>query len=1380
MKITRDTLGHLENPNYILMKASGERVGVLQCTAKQWTEKYNDMNTLTFEIPYMSNDELTPFYDDIDIMKYIEVPSMSAAFAIKDITIENEGQKTEFKKVECQSRECELGQKYLEELSVNTGLTGAIDGVKFYQPGNQPYSLLHIVLTEKCPGWSIAHVSASLWSMQRSFEISRQDIYSFLMTDISEAFECIFVFDSLNRTVSAYTVAEYGQDTNIHVSYNNLLESTSMDYSIDDVKTCITLKGDSDDVTVREICMGYDRIYDFSVYASEEYMSQSLLDAYNAWQRLIVSAVDTSLFTYKTGVITVAELRGKTYKDAYTYLLNKYQHYYTLLSEWYSTKIPYLINTRKNPGYGTISYTEDGSDAIVIEKQTSTQLVTSLPSTGDETVLYLIKDSSTWDMYRWKNKWIHVNHWYECALAELKTLQAGAENQQAVAMKAGYGDSESLDANIRKRYVDTYLPAYYMYNALCKQIDVVRATIASLEGDQAIIEKDKLVITNKTAMKNNLTVAQLKELSTFIREDELSSSNYVITDNMTEDEKFEMLYALLDYGQRELAKVSSPQIQFSANLVNLFAIPEFDDYSGDFDLGNYIWVTLRDDYSIKAKILEISVDFLDQSNFSVTFGNIMKKARNIFTDVTDALNAATSAATSVSFGASHWSAAAENTDEIGKALADGLLSQQYYLANAEDNETRIDENGVWITTTTGSHGRENTDNYDAIYLGGGRILYTEDGWRTITMSVGRADVSMPSINSDGQLIYTTESKFGVFADFVIAGYIGGSLIVGGDIYSSNYKTNVNTSDPNYKNYNNRGTHIALNDGTFEFNGLDGRKHLTLDSTGLLEVNGTVHASRGHIGSDADGYGGFIIENKKLYNGKSSFNATANGIYMNSDEGISLGAYNTTTKRNPFSVTNNGYLMSNSGLIGGFNITSSELYNGKASFNAESNGIYLNSDQGISLGKYNSGTKRNPFSVDTNGYLMSNSGLIGGFNITSSELYNGKSSFNDTNNGIYLNSSQGISLGAYDNSTGRNPFSVTNQGYLMSNKGLIGGFNITSKELYNGKSSFSARANGIYISADEGISLGAYNASLGRNPFSVTNEGYLVSTSGLIGGFNITGASLYKGKNSIDSNANGVYIGTDGIALGSGNTFYVKENGYLYSKSGKIGGWDIAANQLSANNIIISSTGSIKHDSSGTSNWAITSSGYAYFKNVYITGVNSGSRFGNMGYDGQTYNWGTFGGTSYYGCSSNIRPFSGGAVSHIETISADYIYANYLEAMYARIGTLEADNVTIHGTLDAHRANIDDLYATKATVTELNATNANVTNLTAEVANVRTLAASKVDANYVNSKIAEFGNAAYFNSITVGGTSVSGGVTFNVFSSDGSYYGQARCLGYMVD
>lgn len=104
---------------------------------------------------------------------------------------------------------------------------------------------------------------------------------------------------------------------------------------------------------------------------------------------------------------------------------------------------------------------------------------------------------------------------------------------------------------------------------------------------------------------------------------------------------------------------------------------------------------------------------------------------------------------------------------------------------------------------------------------------------------------------------------------------------------------------------------------------------------------------------------------------------------------------------------------------------------------------------------------------------------------------------------------------------------------------------------------------------------AYFKGNGEFEGSITaNKGYI----GGIGGFTIEAGKLYSGMDSLPeqptsvSKDKNVYIGTDGIALGSGN-FRVDSNGKLYANSGTfsgtiyadggtIGGWNISENSLS--------------------------------------------------------------------------------------------------------------------------------------------------------------------------------------------------------------------------
>lgn len=837
-------------PSYILCKANKERIGTIKCTQKKHSIKFNSLDEINFTTYLYNDDEKNIYYDAIDVIKYILLPDIGF-FAITSVKINSEGTRLENKEVTAQSYECLLGQKYLETFTINMGTVESIDGVRFYNIGNPEKSLLHLVL-EKCPDWTIGHVDTSLQTMERSFEVTKQDVYSFMTTDISEAFECIFLFDTLTNTINVYQEKNVGTNTDIYVSYNNLLKSTNITCNIDNIKTCLTLTG-ADDLNVREINMGFDKIYNLEYYNSTEYMSSGLYTAYNKW----IKKRNDSMATYTT-------------------LLSQYENYYVQINELTNLKMP------SNP------------------------------------------DSTNWAEY---------------GLVPLQEKLAAYEQQQAVMMKAGWGNPEHAN------YSSKYKPIYNTIENINTQLTKIKSELTKLNNNRNSVYSQMSAIINNVSMTNNFTSSELKELTTFIREDELSTSNFVVTENMTDEERFEMLHAFLDYGEKELAKVALPQLSFETDMVNLFAIPEFQRFNGVLDVGNYIHISLRDDLLVKTRLLTMDINYLDVTDFQVTFGNIAKSStEDILADITDAIKLAQSAASSVSFNSSYWNKASKETSDIGKMIEEGLLSQGKYLKSGDDSEMILDKRGMFVNTTSGNYANE-----DSIFIGGGRILFTEDAWKTVAMSVGRADVTIKGIKS---------SHFGTFADFVLAGYIGGSTIEGDEIIGGTIT----------------GTDFNNGNGTFH---VDSYGNLTATSA---DVKGTIKADAGYIGGDK----GFTIVSQKLYSGKDALTNAANGVYLGTD-GIALGANSVFTvdangNLTATSATITGTIKADKGYIGGdkgFKIDSQKLYNnGKDSLSNTANGVYIGTD-GIALGS--------KFKVDSEGNLTATSGTIGGVNIRNDGL-----------------------------------------------------------------------------------------------------------------------------------------------------------------------------------------------------------------------------------------------------------------------------------------------------------------------------------------------------------------------------------------------------------
>lgn len=205
---------------------------------------------------------------------------------------------------------------------------------------------------------------------------------------------------------------------------------------------------------------------------------------------------------------------------------------------------------------------------------------------------------------------------------------------------------------------------------------------------------------------------------------------------------------------------------------------------------------------------------------------------------------------------------------------------------------------------------------------------------------------------------------------------------------------------------------------------------------------------------------------------------------------------------------------------------------------------------------------------------------------------------------------------------------------------------------------------------------AYFKGNGEFSGSITaNKGYI----GGIGGFTIEAGKLYSGMESFPSQPSSVsrdknvYIGTDGIALGSGN-FRVDPNGKLYANSGTfsgtiyadggtIGGWSIYSNSLSARDGWMSISPNGINFGNGT--FTVDSSGNLY--------AGSG-RFGNNIVFGGTLDGatGTFSGT----LSAATGSFTGAVTATSGTFNNVNIDSGYIGGFSIEDNKLWSNDVSI--------------------------------------------------------------------------------------------------------
>lgn len=281
---------NLKDPEVYLAYPDKRIIGALQTYDRQTDIMANSADKSSFTIYSHKNNEPTPYYDEVELGKYVLFLGVNW-FRIDDITIENQDTDNEYKEITAVALESELSQTYLTSfgsMGTDDDEQGGLDRYCLYSLTDQEHSILHIFLQTN-PGWSIYYVDPEISKEYRNFQEDSVSSYSFLTDTVSDVYECIFIFDSFNKTISAYKLENLGKDTGITLQYRNLIKSIKKSSSEDDVKTVLTVCGGNDDRTnttlgIIEVNIGgSNQIYDFSHYYPM--MSDKLKNALIAYKK---------------------------------------------------------------------------------------------------------------------------------------------------------------------------------------------------------------------------------------------------------------------------------------------------------------------------------------------------------------------------------------------------------------------------------------------------------------------------------------------------------------------------------------------------------------------------------------------------------------------------------------------------------------------------------------------------------------------------------------------------------------------------------------------------------------------------------------------------------------------------------------------------------------------------------------------------------------------------------------------------------------------------------------------------------------------------------------------------------------------------------------
>lgn len=673
----------------------------VQINSVEYEQQLKDFNHLTFNVDryididgeYVESAGYEKLKDHMTI--YLEGLDY---FQLQEPTLQNDNGRYEYKACEAYSDEKTFEDKDMKGLSFNKGTTDSMEMlstnnvddmgyakeyITFCNDRNHELSLMHLVL-DRVPGWSVGYIDPAIKNEKYSFEADNTNAYAFLNTTVANVVKCVFYFDTINRTVSAYAKENIGKDTNIFIGWRNALNMLKMSPQTDTMYNALTIQGD-EELDITRVNYGRSQIYNLDYYLTTNYFPQETIDKVKAWQKWQTDNHDTYIESGKKSAEYQAKIDEIYYRvpndgiqiaqyktmdqETLEKTLKMYEQMLTTIQVSVDIRDDYEKDSKGNyvkwdkpddiqnrvyKPWTTSSGEVDHEKYLALLKETNKGYYTyqelrdyiipnikvaiqNLHLADDKKIDYNDEFESNWDLYgikelegkrdEYKKQIMDILAAYQKEWKDLTDEEIG---------KAGVKDEKTYNV-FHKNFIKykNWLGDENTEGSLLYKLKELNAQVDELETQKKPYD-DVMTDMNTHSELNDpqfgLTDKEYTAVMNIVRMGDYTNNNIFTTsldDAITSYEHCEELY---QDGLKRISETSQPQYQIETSLDNILSLNEYADVNSDnkqgwhnqFTVGNFIRVGLRDDYAVKLRLLTVAYNPCTKSSeISVTYTNMI-------------------------------------------------------------------------------------------------------------------------------------------------------------------------------------------------------------------------------------------------------------------------------------------------------------------------------------------------------------------------------------------------------------------------------------------------------------------------------------------------------------------------------------------------------------------------------------------------------------------------------------------------------------------------------------------------------------------------------------------------------------------------------------